>query len=87
MARCKECGRELDAFNSVRFTERECCGIDYTGKKEYQTASFTVCSVCAVHVEQGIADGLARAKIMAVHREKAENGELAIPRDRKAVGR
>jgi hypothetical protein len=79
MARCPECGRKLDAFNSVRFTERECLGFDYTGKKEYQTTSFTVCTVCALQVESGIADGRARAKILAIHKRRTKRGEDAVP--------
>lgn len=74
MANCPECGRRLNAFNSVRFTERECLGADFMGKKEYQTTSFTVCSICALYVESGIADGRARAKIMAIHGKRHKEG-------------
>ena len=63
MAKCVECGRQLDAFNAVRFTERECIGVGYTGKREYQTSSFTVCSVCAEFVEWGIAIGRVKAQV------------------------
>lgn len=66
MARCAECGRKLDAFNSVRFTERECVGVDFTGKKEYQTTSFTVCRACALFVESGIAHGRAKAQMDSI---------------------
>lgn len=69
MARCPECGRRLDAFNSIRFSERECVGTDGAGKKRYQTVSFTVCAVCAAHIEAAIARGRVEAHNAARRRE------------------
>lgn len=69
MARCPECGRKLDAFNSIRFSERECLGVDASGKKEYTTTSFTVCAVCAAYIESAIARGRVQAHDSARRRD------------------
>ena len=74
MSKCAECGRALNALNSVRFTERECVGFDHTGKKEYQTTSFTVCAACAVYVEKGMVDGRTRARVQAIHDRRRRRG-------------
>lgn len=67
MGRCKICGRETNRLNTTTFIEKQYLGLDYCGKWEMQTTQNTYCNVCAAWIEQGMADGIARAQIMAAH--------------------
>ena len=61
MAKCPECGRRLDALNTIRFSESECFSVDSIGREEHMTTSFSVCSICAAHIEHAIDLGRAEA--------------------------